>query len=144
MDKYYCCDKMKEAEWFLEMKAGIGDIRLCEDYSCHYIENPLFCPWCGEDLKELNHLFQFHGYDFAYAREMLKAIRMMANAGAMKVDWILETENKPEEYQNVLVFNGKDVSEAYWDGSRWEVCWHCDTEEVKGVTHWMLVPKPPQ
>lgn len=49
--KIYCCDKMKKEEWFVEKSNG--KIILCEDYSCHFIENAKYCPWCGNDLNDV-------------------------------------------------------------------------------------------
>jgi hypothetical protein len=63
------------------------------------------------------------------------------------MNWIPCSERLPSVCENVLVFNGSDIYTAYL--SKYSMRWMCrcncdDGSYVDSVTHWMLLPLPPE
>ena len=48
----FCCQQMIDEGWYVSMQSD-KSIRLEEDYSCHYINNAKYCPFCANNLSEL-------------------------------------------------------------------------------------------
>lgn len=54
-DRLCCCKQMNEEGWYVEFDNG--KILLNEDYSCHYMENVHYCPWCNTELVKANRIY---------------------------------------------------------------------------------------
>lgn len=50
MKDMYCCDRMENEGWRLELKNN--KIIIHEEYSSHYIDNAVYCPWCGKNVNK--------------------------------------------------------------------------------------------
>jgi hypothetical protein len=51
MKEVYCCDKMKEEGWYIQVNNNKTILQ--EEYSPHYVDNAKYCPWCGENLETI-------------------------------------------------------------------------------------------
>ena len=61
----------------------------------------------------------------------------------MTNDWN-SSETKPDEHGDYLVVScGVQVQIAYWNGHKW-VDFHRDSGLPLNITHWMLLPRPPE
>jgi len=63
------------------------------------------------------------------------------------MEWISVEDKLPARYALVLAYMiGDKVEVASWSNhpiNRDEIIWHSEDSEIKGVTHWMHLPKRP-
>ncbi len=63
------------------------------------------------------------------------------------MDWIKCVDRFPEEFEDVLFTDGKDVFKGHLYNSGLDdfILWFSVSEStIDNVTHWMLLPNPPK
>lgn len=75
--------------------------------------------------------------------EIAEAQRLNATAQPVSDGWVKCIDRMPEEISDVLVTDGKDVKDMWWNGKKWDSWAARHSLDSDSITHWMPKPAAP-
>ena len=94
-----------------------------------------------KNIPQVNHAqAAVDGLDYVFG---CAADHLIAN-GVIIPRWIPVTERLPEDFEEVLVYDGDFVQPGVHFRGRFDEYGNYESYEIYGVTHWMPLPEPPE
>ncbi len=69
--------------------------------------------------------------------------RLNATAKPVRDGWVKCSDRMPEEMSDVLVTDGKDVKDMWWNGKEWDSWASRYSLDSDSISHWMPKPAAP-
>jgi len=83
------------------------------------------------------------GYESGWNAAITEVQRLNATAQPVSDGWVKCSESMPEEMSDVLVTDGKDVKDMWWNGKKWDSWADRYSLDSDSITHWMPKPSAP-